>query len=256
MPQSQGLPKKAMVLAAGFGRRLRPITDNLPKPLVRLRGRTMIDHALDRLVEAGVEQVVVNLHYLGDQIVEQLGKRDDLAIEYSREDPILETGGGVKLALSRLGPEPFFVVNADICWTDGCGSALQRLAAAWRDETMDALLLLQPMVSAIGYDGWAGDFMLDPLGRVRRRGEREVSPFLFAGIQILHPRLFAGSPADSAGAVQGGAFSLNLLYDRAAETERLWGQRHDGLWFHAGTPEGLDAVEDALHHLAASAGTR
>jgi len=252
LPQSQGLPKKAMVLAAGFGRRLRPITDNLPKPLVRLCGRTMIDRALDRLVEAGVEQAVVNLHYLGDQIVEQLSKRDDLAISYSREDPILETGGGVNLALSRLGPEPFFVINADICWTDGCGSALKRLASAWRDETMDALLLLQPMVSAIGYDGWAGDFMLDPLGRVRRRGEREISPFLFAGIQILHPRLFAGAPVDA----PGGAYSLNLLYDHAAESERLWGQRHDGLWFHAGTPEALEDVEDALHHLAASAGTR
>lgn len=241
-------PKKAMVLAAGFGLRMRPLTDNLPKPLIALYGRSMIERALDRLVEAGVEEAVVNLHYLGDQIVERLARRDDIILRFSHEEDILETGGGVKKALDLLGNEAFFVVNADICWTNGCQPALTRLAAAWDETRMDALLLLAPLSQAIGYDGWAGDFMLDPLGLVRRRGEREISPFVFAGIQLLHPRLFQDAPE--------GAFSLNLLYDKAKEQERLRGLRHDGLWFHVGTPQALAAVEDAMHHLTAGASTR
>ena len=147
-------------------------------------------------------------------------------------------------ALPWLGPDPFFVLNGDVVWLDGFEPALHRLARTWKEAEMDALLLLQPVTDAYGYDG-PGDFVMDPVGRLRRRREREIAPFVFAGVQVLHPRLFSGAP--------DGAFSLNLLYDRAIESGRLWGLRHDGRWFHVGTPEALQGVEDALHHLSATA---
>jgi len=237
-----------MVLAAGFGTRLRPITDSLPKPMVPLRGRTLVDRALDRLEAVGVKTAVVNLHHLGDQLEAHLKKRNRPEILFSPEAEILETGGGVKKALPLLGDEPFYAVNGDVCWLDGKIPALKRLAAAWNDETMDALLLNQPITTAVGYDGWVGDFIMDSFGRLRRRREREVAPFIFAGVQILHPRLFAGAPE--------GAFSLNLLYNKAIEAGRLWGLRHDGEWYHIGTPEGLAEVEAELHHLSGQAENR
>jgi MurNAc alpha-1-phosphate uridylyltransferase len=231
-------PLRAMVLAAGRGVRMRPLTESQPKPLVQVLGRAMIDWVLDRLVAAGVEDVVVNLHHLGEQIEHHLNTRPSPDITFSPETSLLDTGGGVRQALARLGERPFYVINGDEVWLDGRTPALQRLAAAWDEAKMDALLLLHPSAYALGYEG-QGDFVMSPMGKLRRRGEREVAPFVFAGVQILHPRLFEGTPE--------GAFSLNLIYDKALEAERLWGLRHDGEWFHVGTPEALEATEEALH---------
>lgn len=231
---------RAMVLAAGRGDRLRPLTDRLPKPLIEVGGKAMLDWSLDHLAAAGVAQAVINLHHLGGQIEAHVKGRARPRVSFSREAELLDTGGGVAAALARLGPGAFYVLNGDVVWLDGLQPALQRLARTWNEEEMDALLLLQPVADAFGYDG-RGDFVMDPAGCLRRRREREVAPFVFAGVQVLHPRLFAAAPA--------GAFSLNLLYDRAIEAGRLWGLRHDGRWFHVGTPEALKGVEDALHRL-------
>jgi MurNAc alpha-1-phosphate uridylyltransferase len=219
---------------------MRPLTDTKPKPLITLHGRALIDAILNRLEAAGVKQAVVNLHYLGDQIRAHLRDRARPEVVFSPEETRLETGGGVRHALPLLGSAPFFVVNGDVCWLDGRTSALVRLAHAWDEATMDALLLLHPTAFAVGYEG-RGDFMMDPHGTIRRRGEREIAPFVFAGVQILHPRLFEDAP--------DGPFSLNRIYDRAAERGRLRGLRHDGEWFHIGTPAGLREVEEALHPL-------
>jgi N-acetyl-alpha-D-muramate 1-phosphate uridylyltransferase len=232
-------PKSAMVLAAGLGTRLRPVTDHLPKPLVEVAGQTLIDHAIDRLAAAGVEHVVVNLHYKGELIAAQLARRNRPRIELSREETLLETGGGVKHALPLLG-DSFFVVNGDILWLDGITAALVRLAGAFNPKKIDAVLLLQRTVTAIGYEG-RGDYFLDPAGTPRRRGEREIAPYIFAGIQILHRRLFAG--------VDDTVFSLKRLYDRAEDAGRLAAIVHDGEWFHVGTPEGLEQTRARLAEL-------
>jgi MurNAc alpha-1-phosphate uridylyltransferase len=226
-----------MVLAAGLGLRMRPLTETRPKPLIPVAGRTMLDRALDRLVEIGVTDAVVNTHYLGAMIHEALAARRAPRIAFSDEDALLDTGGGVTRALPRLGAEPFYVVNADVVWLDGRRPALARLARAWDDARMDALLMVHSTVRTIGYEG-RGDFMVDPLGRAARRTEIQVSPFVFTGVQILHPRLFDGAPA--------GAFSLNRLYDKAAEAERLYAMVHDGEFFHIGTPDALVESERAM----------
>lgn len=231
------IPKVAMVLAAGLGKRMRPLTDTLPKPLVPVAGRTLIDRVLDRLDDAGIERVVVNLHHFRPTLEAHLRQRATPHLQFKPEAELLETGGGVKNALGELGPAPFFVTNADVLWLDGKRSALARLGEAWNDREMDALLLLQRTTSAFGYEG-TGDYFCDPLGRLRRRRGNEIPPYIFAGIQILHPRLFAGAPS--------GAFSLNRLYDKAQEEGRLWGIVHDGRWFHVGTPEGLAETEAEL----------
>jgi MurNAc alpha-1-phosphate uridylyltransferase len=226
-------PDWAMVLAAGLGLRMRPITDNLPKPLVKLAGRALLDRALNALAAAGVSDAVVNTHYLPHMIEDHLAARTAPRITISREPDLLETGGGVTKALPHLGAAPFFVANADIAWEDGPTPALSRLAAAWKDDAMDALLLLQPLVAAPGYDG-AGDFTCDDTGRLARRsGDR--APYVFTGVQMLHPRLFTGAPA--------GAFSMNILYDRALAAGRLYGLVHDAAWYHVGTPDALDEAE-------------
>lgn len=222
-------PKSAMVLAAGRGTRLRPITHKLPKPLVEIAGRTLIDRAIDRLAEAGVERVVVNLHHMGDAIAAQLARRSHPCIELSREAELLETGGGVKRALPLLD-DFFFAVNSDVLWLDGLVGVLTRLARTFDPQRMDAALVMQRTVWATGYEG-SGDYFLDPLGAPRRRGEREVAPYIYAGIQILHRRLFDG--------VEDTVFSLKRLYDRAEDAGRLGAIVHDGDWFHVGTPEGL-----------------
>jgi MurNAc alpha-1-phosphate uridylyltransferase len=224
--------RRAMALAAGLGLRLRPITDARPKPLVEVGGRAMLDHALDRLEAAGIEDCVVNLHHLGAMIRAHLAGRVRPRILFSDEsDARLETGGGVAKALPLLGRDPFFVVNADIVWFDGPqGSALARLTGLWDDARLDALLLLTPRATAFGYEG-PGDFRLDDRGRPSRRGEAAEAPYVFAGVQILSPRLFAAAPP--------GAFSLNLLYDRALARGRLGAALHDGRWFHVGTPQAL-----------------
>jgi N-acetyl-alpha-D-muramate 1-phosphate uridylyltransferase len=224
------------VLAAGLGTRLRPVTDAIPKPLVELNGRTLLDHAIDRLALAGVEQIVVNTHYMAAMIADRLAGRSHPSIEISKEPELLDTGGGVAQALPLLGKE-FFVVNADVFWLDGTESALLRLARAFDPERMDAVLLLQRTVSAVGYDG-SGDYLLDPSGCPRRRGEREIAPYLFAGIQLLHRRLFEG--------VTDRVFSLVRLFDRAEQAGRLRAIVHDGEWYHVGTPAGLDATRARL----------
>jgi MurNAc alpha-1-phosphate uridylyltransferase len=230
------IPESAMVLAAGLGLRMRPITERIPKPLVRVAERTLLDRALDHLEAVGVARAVVNAHYRAEQIVEHLKVRTRPKVELSIEDDLLETGGSVARALPKLG-ETFYVVNSDIMWLDGKVPALVRLARAWDPARMDALLLMQRTASAVGYEG-IGDYVLDPLGLPRRRKEREVAPFLFAGVQILHRRLFEGAPE--------GKFSLNLLYDKAEKAKRLHAIVHDGEWYHVGTPEALGATERLL----------
>lgn len=231
--------RRAMVLAAGRGERMRPLTDTRPKPMVEVGGRPMIDQLLDRLAEAGVEEAVVNLHHLGGLLRRHLEGRERPRIRFSEEESLLDTGGGVAKALPQLGEAPFYVANGDVVWLDGPQPALRRLAAAWDPEAMDVLLLLQPGSGAFGYDG-PGDFRMDPTGRLTRRPERKLAPFVYAGLHVLHPRLLEGAPA--------GAFSLNLLWDRAAAAGRLFGLRHEGAWYHVGTPAALEAVERELAH--------
>jgi MurNAc alpha-1-phosphate uridylyltransferase len=227
-------PNVAMVLAAGLGKRMRPLTETLPKPLVPVAGRTLIDHVLDRIEAAGIERAVVNLHHFRATLEAHLAKRAIPRIALSPEPDLLETGGGVRRALPLLGAAPFYVANADVLWFDGRRPALERLARAWDDARMDALLLLHPTISAFGYEG-PGDYLSDTLGRLRYRRGHEIPPYIFAGVQILHPRLFKDTPE--------GPFSLKRLYDKAEGEGRLWGIIHDGLWFHVGTPQGLAEVE-------------
>jgi MurNAc alpha-1-phosphate uridylyltransferase len=225
-----------MILAAGLGTRMRPISDTIPKPLVELGGQSLLNHAIDRLVLAGVERVVVNTHYKAEMIAARLAEREHPRIEISREEERLETGGGVARALPLLG-DSFFVVNGDVLWLDSKHYALNRLASVFDPARMDAVLLLQRTVTAIGYDG-RGDYFLDRLGTPRRRREREIAPYLFTGIQLLHRRLFDG--------IGEQKFSLKRLYDRAEDAGRLGAIVHDGEWFHVGTPEGLAATRARL----------
>lgn len=241
------VPRKAMVLAAGRGERMRPLTDDRPKAMVEVHGCALIDHVLNHVAAAGIGDVVVNLHYHGDKLRAHLAERAEPRIVFSPEEDLLETGGGVRKALPHLGEDPFYVLNGDVIWLDGLVPALLRLAQHWDPARMDALLLLHPAAYALGYDG-PGDFVMDPTGKLRRRREREVAPFVFAGVQILHPSLFDGSPE--------GAFSLNRIYDKAVEAERLWGLHHDGEWYHVGTPQALQEVETTLHHMTFQAGQR
>ncbi len=233
----------AMVLAAGLGTRMRPLTDRLPKPLIEVGGRTLIDRALDRLVAAGVVTAVVNTHAMAARLESHLAGRESPEIVISHEPELLETSGGVKRALPYLGADPFYVVNGDVIWTDGPHDMPGRLAAAWDDRAMDALMLLQPTVGVVDYDS-AGDYFLGSGGNARRRRENEAAPYLFAGVQILHPRLFDRSP--------DGKFSLNLLYDRAQAAGRLSAIVHDGDWFLVGTVDGLRLATEALtrRHIA------
>lgn len=231
------VPDTAMVLAAGLGTRLRPLTDRTPKPLITVAGRSLLDHCLDRLVEAGVRRAVVNIHWLGSQIREHLAARRDIAVTISDEsDELLETGGGIARALPLLGNAPFLAVNADVIWRDYGGDALRRLAATFDSATMDGLLLLQPRETATGHGG-PGDFDLDAGGRLVRRGAKPAAAYVYTGVQLLQPSLFAGAPA--------GAFSLNLLYDRAIAAGRLYGLVHQGDWMDVGTHDGL-AIAEAL----------
>jgi len=229
-------PRTAMVLAAGLGTRLRPVTESIPKPLIEINGRTLLDHAIDRLALVGVERVVVNVHYKAAMVAAQLAQRDHPRIEISHERELLDTGGGVACSLPLLG-DVFFVVNSDVFWLDGKDRALQRLAAAFDPERMDAILLLQRTETAVGYEG-SGDYLIDASGCLHRCGEREVAPFLFAGLQLLHRRVFAG--------ISDRVFSLVRLFDRAEEAERLQAIVHDGEWYHIGTPDGLAAAVGRL----------
>ena len=230
-------PTKAMVLAAGLGLRMRPITDTLPKPLVRVAGAALLDHVLDKLAEAGVNETVVNVHYLPDQIIDHVAARSRPKIIISDErDQVLGTGGAVVKALPLLGGEPFYHLNADTMWIDGVRPNLARLAEAFDAAKMDVLLLMAPTANSIGYAG-AGDYAMLPDGALRRRKENQVVPFVYAGVAILSPALFADAPA--------GEFPLTQLFDRANAQERLFGLRMDGVWMHVGTPDAVRAAEDA-----------
>jgi N-acetyl-alpha-D-muramate 1-phosphate uridylyltransferase len=231
-------PRRAMVLAAGLGLRMRPITLRVPKPLIEIGGRSMLDRAIDSLEAAGVEEVVVNAHYLADAIEHHVTARRSPRLRLSLETARLETGGGIARALPLLGTEAFFAVNGDILWRDGPTPTLACLAAAWDPGRMDALLMLHPVETAIGYDG-PGDFALNDDGTLSRRADGYCAPYLFAGIQILHPRLFDGAPE--------GSFSLNLLYNNAIATGRLHGTVHGGSWCHVGTPADIPLAEEFLH---------
>jgi N-acetyl-alpha-D-muramate 1-phosphate uridylyltransferase len=234
-------PKRAMILAAGLGTRMRPLTNTVPKPLVKVRGKALIDHVIDRLVAVKVELVIVNLHYHADLLKAHLAKRRDVEIRTSDEtDRILGTGGGVFNVLPLFEGEPFFVHNADSIWVEGYGRAFEKMIGRWNPETMDALLLAATLVNAIGYEG-PGDFLMDSEGRLSRLPEQRLSPFAYPGVQIVHPRLFIGA--------KPGAFSINPLWDRAIEEGRLYGLRLDGVWMHVGTPEALAQSEAYLADL-------
>jgi len=227
-----------MVLSAGLGTRMRPLTERMPKPLVEVDGKPLIDHVLDRLAEAGVERAVVNVHHFADQLERHLAARAEPQIVISNErDVLLGTGGAVLRALPQLGAAPFFHINSDTIWVDGVKSNLARLAEAFDPASMDALLLLAPTAGSIGYAG-RGDFVMASDGRLRRRGEREVAPFVYAGAAILAPALFEGAPQ--------GEFPLTDLFARAAEAGRLYGVRLEGLWMHVGTPDAIGLAEKAI----------
>jgi MurNAc alpha-1-phosphate uridylyltransferase len=236
-------PRIAMVLAAGLGQRMRPLTDTKPKPLVQVAGRPLIDHVLDRLAAAGAERAVVNVHYRAEQIIEHVAGRTRPQITISDERGLLlNTGGGVVKALPQLGSAPFFHMNSDTIWIDGVMPNLDRLAQAFDPANMDVLLLLAPTTGSIGYSG-RGDFVMAADGRLQARGERDVAPFVYAGAAILTPALFQNAPE--------GEFPLTLLFKRAQEARRLYGLALDGLWMHVGTPEAIAKAERAIRESAA-----
>ena len=233
-----GVGRRAMILAAGLGLRMRPLTETTPKPLIELAGQPLIAYALDRLRAAGVDKVVVNVHWLPEQVEAWAGKQGGPPIVISDErNLLLDTGGGIARALPLLGNDPFFVLNSDSLWIEGAKPALSRMREAWHAADMDGLLLLSATAQTVGYAG-QGDFRMDGNGRLARRPGGEVAPFVFAGCHLAHPRLFAGAPA--------GPFSMNLLWDRALAAGRLHGIRHDGTWLHVGTPEAIGPAERAL----------
>jgi N-acetyl-alpha-D-muramate 1-phosphate uridylyltransferase len=225
------IPKTAMVLAAGLGQRMRPITNHLPKPLVEVGGHTMLDHALDRLADAGVKRAVVNVHWLADQIETHVKNRVVPHITISDErGALLETGGGVKKALPLLGTEPFLHVNSDSLWVERGINNISALAAAWNPAKMDMLLLLALRETSYGYEG-AGDFTMDHAGKLMRRQAASVAPYIYAGVAMMKPEIFNETP--------DGAFSLNILFDRCIAENRLYGHILDGQWLHVGTPEAI-----------------
>ncbi|HTT96866.1 MAG TPA: nucleotidyltransferase family protein [Rhizomicrobium sp.] len=234
-------PTRAMVMAAGLGTRMRPLTNDRPKPLVQVMGKALIDHAIDRLVAAGVTLIVVNAHYKSDQLKAHLAARKDVEIRISDEhDEILGTGGGIVKALPNFEGEPFFVLNSDSVWVEGMGHALERMQERWNADEMDALLLMASMVTALGFEG-GGDFNMDSEGHLTRVADRRVSPFAYPGVQIVHPRIFGNAPQ--------GSFSMNVLWNVAIEKQRLYGIRLDGVWMHVGTPEAVKEADDFLADL-------
>lgn len=236
----QAVPTTAMVMAAGLGKRMRPLTATRPKPLVEVAGKPLIDHTLDRLKAAGVRKAVVNVHYLPDAIEAHLNNRvEDLEFIISDErDQLLETGGGLVKALPLIDADPFLLVNADNLWIDGPVDALKLLAAGWDDARMDALLLLVPFARANCHPG-RGDFHMSATGALTRRKPRGVAPFVFIGIQLVSKRLLAGDMPE-------GPFSTNLLWDRAIAKGRLFGTVHQGLWFDIGRPQSIRQAEEML----------
>ncbi|SEM45333.1 MurNAc alpha-1-phosphate uridylyltransferase [Sphingomonas gellani] len=234
------VPQTAMVMAAGLGKRMRPLTATRPKPLVEVAGKPLIDHVMDRLRASGIQRAVVNVHYLADALEAHLAACcPDMDIVISDERArLMETGGGLMHARPLLGDAPLLVVNSDNLWVDGPVDAIRLLASRWNDATMDVLLLLVPLARANNHRG-QGDFHLGPDGRItRRRGAGRVAPFVYTGIQILHPRILVDAPE--------GPFSTNLFWDRAIEAGRAFGMVHQGLWFDVGTPAAIPATEAML----------
>lgn len=232
---------QAMILAAGLGTRMAPLTADKPKPLVELVGRTLIDHVIDKMVSADVKFLVVNVHYKAEMIKAHLARRKDISIQICDEtDAILDTGGAIANALPLFRGEPFFAQNSDSLWIEGMGHAFARMRERWDPDRMDALMLLAPCATSIGYEG-RGDFEMDADGRLRRREELNLAPFVWTGLQIVHPRLFNGAPS--------GRFSINPIWDKAIENERLFGIRLDGVWMHVGTPEAKSQAEKFLNDL-------
>lgn len=243
MAETKAAPSTAMVLAAGLGKRMRPITDTIPKPLVRVGGKPLIDWGLDALADAGVERAVVNVHYLADQVEHHLEGRENPVIVLSDERGILlESAGGIIKALPLIGAEPFFIVNADTFWIDDDQSNLRRLAEVWDAERMDILLMVTAPERATGYEG-RGDFALDGAGRLTRLGPDDGSPFIYAGAAIVNPRIFDGA------IVEPG--SLNIYFNRAIATGRLYGMPMDGHWLTVGTPDAIGEAEAVIAALAA-----
>lgn len=227
----------AMIMAAGMGTRMRPLTDNQPKPLVPVAGKPLIDHALDRLEEAGVTKAVVNVHYLADALERHLEERASPAVTISDErDLLLETGGGMIKAKAHL-PNPFFCLNADNIWIDGPASAFHELSQAWNPDVMDALLLIVPHSRATNFNG-QGDFYMAENGLLSRRVPNQTAPFIYTGIQLVSHRLLRDAPE--------GKFSTNILWSRAIEEGRLYGTAFNGQWFEVGTPEAIAPTELAL----------
>lgn len=227
----------AMVLAAGLGKRMRPLTATQPKPMVRVAGKALIDHALDRLVEAGVAKAVINVHYLADALEAHVTARSAPQVTVSDERALLlETGGGMIKALEHL-PDPFFALNADNIWLDGPNNAFAELSRRWNPDQMDALLLLVPHARAANFNG-PGDFHMDPLGKLSRRRDGRIAPFIYTGIQLVSHRLLRDAPK--------GPFSTNILWNRAIAEGRLYGLSFSGLWFEVGTPQAIRPTEEAL----------
>tara|TARA_R110000824_G_scaffold118960_14_gene272149 strand:+ start:276963 stop:277673 length:711 start_codon:yes stop_codon:yes gene_type:complete len=233
--------KKAMVMAAGKGTRMRPLTDTMPKPMVPFMGRPLIDHVLDRLADAGIEEVIVNTHHFADLLEAHLASRHHPRIILSDErSQLLDTGGGAKKALPLLGDDPVITFNSDSVWTEGTGHNLRDLMAAFDPARMDALLMIADTATTIGFVG-RGDFNMDGQGALTRRGADETVPHMFAGVQIIQPSLFADGPE--------GAFSTNLVWDKLIAKGRLFGHRMQGVWMHVGTPEDLASAEAHMRSL-------
>jgi MurNAc alpha-1-phosphate uridylyltransferase len=235
-----------MIMGAGLGLRMRPLTDDRPKPLVAVGGKTLIDHSIDRLVAAGVTLVVVNVHYKAEMLRAHLARRHDVEIVFSDEtDKLLDTGGGVVKAMPHFGEAPFFIINSDSIWIENAAPVLPSMLAEWNESRMDGLLLLADMKTALGYEG-TGDFALKSDGHMIRARDAQAGDAVFAypGIQIAHPRMFAGAPE--------GAFSTNIMWDRAIAGRRLFGTVMDGAWIHVGTPQAREEAEATLAALSAA----
>lgn len=242
-PDNTALPKTAMVLAAGLGTRMRNLTQTQPKPLVKVLNKALIDHVLDRLSAAGVRTALVNVHHFADAIEAHLKARQHPRIVISDERAgLLGTGGGIARALPQIGDEPFFIVNSDSIWLEGVVPNLIRLAHAYDEARMNALLLVAATATSLGYDG-RGDFNLDSEGRLEPRAEQETAPFVYTGAAVLSPRLFADAPA--------GAFPLTRLFHAAQQAGRLYGLRLEGTFLHVGTPEAVVAAEQAIRRATA-----
>ena len=233
------VPDTAMVMAAGLGKRMRPLTATKPKPLIEVAGQPLLDHVLDRLRAAGVTKVVVNVHYLADSLQAHLERTaDGLEVTISDErELLLETGGGLVKAQSMIASDPFLAINSDNLWIDGPADTLKLLASHWDGSKMDSLLLLVPQARAMNHKG-QGDFHMDRTGRLRRRARSRVAPFVYTGVQIVSKALLRDAPE--------GPFSTNILWDRAIAAGRCYGAVHQGLWFDVGNPQSIKATEQVL----------